>query len=78
MMMDIGIALVLAAVIPSLLNLGVLYMTARTKKKLDLVHQQMNGVKDQLINEVKVAAIAEGKAIGVEIGEAKEKARNSL
>ena len=76
--MDIGIALVLAAVIPSLLNLGVLYMTARTKKKLDLVHHEMNGMKDQLVREAKAASQAQGEAIGVAIGEAKEKARNSI
>jgi len=60
--MDVGLAIVLASVLPSVISLGVLFVSNHTRKGVQDLHHEMNSVRDALV----VAAGEAGEARGAE------------
>jgi len=69
--MDVGLAIVIAAMIPTAASLFGAYLQRGTHTKLEAIHRDTNSMKDQLVAATREAATASGIAQGKEI----EKAR---
>lgn len=63
---DLVIMAMIAAVPPTLMALAAVITSLHTQRKLQDVHNQINGRMEQLIEEVGSTSRAEGRAEGIE------------